>query len=508
MSIMSGGAPLNIANGVREFARATPQVVAVIDGDRSLTYAELAERAARWGNALIDRGLSDGAAVAVCVGNRLEHPEIACGIAMAGLVMVPLNPRYTAHEAGFILQHSEARAVVVEESLVDIVAPTADELGLPMVVLGERDGLDSYEAVLSSSSAADPHRLVDEDEPFCIAYTSGTTGQPKGVMISHRSRTLTFYQAAAEWGLGTGRISLAVAPMYHGAGFAFAYAPVVTGGTVVMLPKWSPESMLELAERHRIQSIFLVPAHAQMLRALGPDAIGARDLSALDTLYFNAAALPVELKRWVIAAFPQVGVHELYGSTENGIVTNLRPADMHGRPGSVGQPWFMTEVRVVDESGHEVGFGGTGELYSRSPYLMLGYFKNPAATDACTTEDGFLSSGDLARMDDDGYLYIVGRTSDMIVSGGVNIYPREVEEVLMTHPDVLEAAVLGAPSERWGEEVCAFVVLKPGTRLDQAALELHCRATLAGFKIPRRWTEMTSLPRNAAGKLVKRDIPT
>lgn len=508
MPIMPGGAQLNIANGVREFARATPQAIAVIDGDRSLTYAQLAERAARWANALIERGLTDGTAVAVCVGNRLEHPEIACGIAMAGLVMVPLNPRYTASEAGFILRHSEARAVVVEDGLVDIIVPAAGELGLSVVVLGVRDGFESYEDVLAESAPTDPRRLVDEDQPFCIAYTSGTTGQPKGVMISHRSRTLTFYQAATEWGLGTGRISLAVAPLYHGAGFAFGYAPVVTGGTVVMLPKWSPESMLELTERHRIQSIFLVPAHAQMLRALGHDAISARDLSALDTLYFNAAALPVELKRWVVAAFPQVGVHELYGSTENGIVTNLRPADMRRRPGSVGHPWFMTEVRVVDESGHEVGFGGTGELYSRSPYLMLGYFKNAEATDACTTEDGFLSSGDLARLDDEGYLYIVGRTSDMIVSGGINIYPREVEEVLMTHPDVLEAAVMGAPSERWGEEVCAFVVPVPGAHLDMEALEQHCRASLAGFKIPHRWTELGSLPRNAAGKLVKRDIPT
>ena len=326
-------------------------------------------------------------------------------------------------------------------------------------------------------------------------------------MISHRSRALTFYQAATEWGLGTGRTSLAVAPMYHGAGFAFGYAPVFTGGTVVMLPKWSPEQMLELAERHRVQSIFLVPAHAQMLRRLGDEAIATRDLSSLDTLYFNAAALPFELKKWVIESFPGAGVHELYGSTESGIITNLRPVDMLRKPGSVGQPWFMTETRVVGLDGAPVGPGGMGELYSRSPYLMLGYYNDPDATARCTSEDGFVTCGDLVRLDDEGYIHIVGRSSDMIVSGGINIYPREVEDVLARHPSVTDVAVVGRSSEQWGEEVTAYVVLAPGVTLDVQSLEAHCRESLAGYKIPRRWHVIGELPRNAAGKVVKRDIP-
>jgi Acyl-CoA synthetases (AMP-forming)/AMP-acid ligases II len=506
MPIQPGGAALNIANGIREFARVSPGVTAVIDGDQQLTYRELRDRAARWANVLLDRGLAVGDHVAVAVGNRLEYPEIACGIAMAGMVMIPLNPRYTTAEAAFILEHSEAKAVVVEESLLDVVAPAAQNIR-HIVVIGQREGYPSYEELLAAQSPVDPMRAVPEDSPFCIAYTSGTTGQPKGVMISHRSRTLTFYLAAAEWGLGTGRTSLAVAPMYHGAGFAFGYAPVFTGGTVVMLRKWSPEAMLDLAERHRVQSIFLVPAHAQMLRRLGTEAIRARDLSSLDTLYFNAAALPFELKSWVFEAFPNVGVHELYGSTEAGIVSNLRPVDMHRKPGSVGQPWFMTEIRVVGTDGKEVGFGGIGELYSRSPYLMLGYFKNPEATAACTTEDGFVTCGDLVRVDEEGYLHIVGRNSDMIITGGVNVYPREIEDVLLQHPDVADVAVVGRPSEEWGEAVTAFIVLAPGATFDAEALERHCRQTLAGFKIPRQWRVVSELPRNAAGKVVKRDLP-
>ncbi|ABL83593.1 MULTISPECIES: AMP-binding protein [unclassified Nocardioides] len=507
MPISPGGAQLNIANGVREFARGTPRQPAVIDGERMLTYAQLGDRAARLANALVARGVRPGEHVAVCVGNRLEHPEIACGIAMAGLVIVPLNPRYTEPEARYIIEHSGARAVITEAHLASVVTPAAADQGAFVVVLGTSPDFESYDEVLAASSPEDPEYPVDETEPFCIAYTSGTTGRPKGVMISHRSRALTFYQAATEWGLGTGRTSLAVAPMYHGAGFAFGYAPVFTGGTVVMLPKWSPEQMLELAERHRVQSIFLVPAHAQMLRRLGGEAIATRDLSSLDTLYFNAAALPFELKKWVIESFPGAGVHELYGSTESGIITNLRPVDMLRKPGSVGQPWFMTEIRVVDLDGAPVGPGGMGELYSRSPYLMLGYYNDPDATARCTSEDGFVTCGDLVRLDDEGYVHIVGRSSDMIVSGGINIYPREVEDVLARHPSVTDVAVVGRSSEEWGEEVTAYVVLASGVTLDVESLEAHCRESLAGYKIPRRWHVIGELPRNAAGKVVKRDIP-
>lgn len=506
MPLAAIGAPLNIANGIREFARATPDAIAVIDGSRRITYRDLVDRAARCANTLLALGLRPGDRVGVCLGNRLEHPEIAAGIAMAGLVMVPLNPRYTPAEGRFIIEHSESRAVIAEEATAEVVGETVREHGIPTLALGGTDGFLAYEAALSAASNVDPAVGASEDSPFCIAYTSGTTAMPKGVMISHRSRVLTFYMAAMEWQLGVGRTSVAVAPMYHGAGFAFGYSPVFTGGTVAMLRKWDPKALLDLVEKERAQSVFLVPTHAQMLRNLGEREIRSRDLSSLDTLYFNAAALPWELKQWVIETFPGVGVHELYGSTESGIITNLRPVDMLRKPGSVGQPWYLTEVRVIDDNGDEVGPGGTGELYSRSPYLMRGYLKNPTATAACTTDDGFISCGDIVHLDEEGYIYVVGRKSDMIVSGGVNIYPREIEDVLAAHPWVREAAVIGTPSEQWGEEVTAYVVLDPGATFDPSTLEAHCRESLAGYKVPRRWRLIDQLPRNAAGKVVKRDI--
>src|SRR6478752_1367574 len=496
MGIASGGAPMNIAGGIREFAQATPGATAVIDGDRTLTFGALDERASRLANHLLTQGLSTGDRVAVLLGNRMEYPEVAAGIAKAGLVMVPLNPRLTPAESRYILEHSGARALVLDDGLA-AVAGDLDDLGLVVLSIGGTQLGPDYEAELARATSRDPGVAVAEQDPFCIAYTSGTTGRPKGVVISHRSRALTFYLSALEWGLGPGRTSAAVAPMYHGAGFAFGYAPVFAGGTVTMLRSWDPEEFLALCARDKVQSTFLVPTHAQMLRGLGEGAVAKHDLSALDTLYFNAAALPWPLKQWVMEEFPQCGIHELYGSTEAGIMTNLRPADQHTKPGSVGHAWFLTELRVVDDAGDPVPNGEPGELFSRSPFLMNGYHDDPEATAACTTEDGFLTCGDVVIRDDEGYIHIVDRKKDLIISGGVNVYPREVEDVLATHPGVVESAVVGLPSETWGEEVAAFVVLKDEA-VTEADLEAHCRTALAGYKVPRQWAMTPALPRNAA----------
>ncbi|WP_309504652.1 MULTISPECIES: class I adenylate-forming enzyme family protein [Nocardioides] len=505
MGIGHGGAPLNIAGGIREFAVATPRATAVIDGDRTLTFGALGERSSRLGARLLERGLRTGERVGVLLGNRLEYPEIAAGIAKAGLVMVPLNPRLTPAESRYILEHSGARALVLDDALA-AVAGDVDDLRLVVLSIGGSQLGPEYEAELARTTSRDPGVHVAEQDPFCIAYTSGTTGRPKGVVISHRSRALTFYLSALEWGLGPGRTSAAVAPMYHGAGFAFGYAPVFCGGTVTMLRHWDPEEFLALMARDRVQSTFLVPTHAQMLRGLGEGAVAGHDLSALDTLYFNASALPWPLKQWVMQEFPGRGIHELYGSTEAGIITNLRPVDQLTKPGSVGHAWFMTELRVVDDEGNPVGPGEPGELFSRSPFLMNGYHDNSEATAACTTEDGFLSCGDVVVRDDDGYVHIVDRKKDLIISGGVNVYPREIEDVLATHGAVTESAVVGLPHETWGEEVAAYVVLRGGATASVEELETHCRTALAGFKVPRRWTVVDTLPRNAAGKVLKREL--
>nr|BFE78260.1 hypothetical protein GCM10020093_008610 [Planobispora longispora] len=319
---------------MRESAAATPGAVAVVDGDRRLTYRGLDDRSNRLANVLLGTGLRPGDRVAVLLGNRMEFPEIACGIAKAGLVMVPMSPRSTPGEAAFVLDHSGSRALILDGALAPAVAAVAPETALS---IGGGDLGLSYEDTLTEASGADPRVPTGGHDPFCVAYTSGTTGRPKGVVISHRSRALTFRASAREWGLGAGRRTVAVAPMYHGAGFAFGYAPVFTGGTVAMLRSWDPGELLATVARERAQSIFLIPTHAHSLRALGEPALRRHDLSSLDTIYFNAAALPGPLKEWVLDSFPGVGVHELYGSTEAGIVANCRPADARRKIGSVGR---------------------------------------------------------------------------------------------------------------------------------------------------------------------------
>ncbi|MGI5489911.1 class I adenylate-forming enzyme family protein [Microtetraspora malaysiensis] len=491
-------AQLSIASGVREFAAATPATIAVIDGDRRLSYAALHDRSSRLANALLSSGLTSGDTVAILLANQLEYPEAAAGLAKAGLVMVPLNPRLTPPEIAYIVEHSRARALIVDAALGDRADTVAGTLE---IVLVTGDG-GSYEAALAGASSRDPRVSVSENDPFCVAYTSGTTGNPKGVVISHRSRTLTFYASALEWGLGPGRRSIAVAPMYHGAGFAFGYGAIHTGGTVSMLRSWDPERLLAMVEADRAQSVFMVPTHAQTIRALGDVALRRHDLSSLDTLFFNAAALPVPLKEWVLDTFPAVGVHELYGSTEAGIVTNLRPAEARRKAGSVGHAWFMTEVKIVDDTGAPVPAGSPGELFSRSPYLMNGYLRDPGATRACMTEDGFLTSGDIAVSDDEGFIRIVDRKKDLIITGGVNVYPRDVEIAIDDCPGVIESAVVGERDETWGERVVAYVVGE--TSADE--IESHLRPRLAGYKIPKVIRFVPQLPRNSAGKVLKREL--
>lgn len=493
---------LNIANGIREFARATPLATAVVDGARSLTFAELNERADRLATGLLAAGLVPGDRVAILAWNRLEFIEIGAAFGKAGLVLVPLNPRGIAPEHAYILEHSRARGLIVDDGLVDSVEGIYDGFDV-VLTLGSDGPGEPYERLLARSAAVDPRMRVAETDEFCVQYTSGTTGAPKGVLLSHRSRVITMYTGALDWNLGPGRRTAAIAPMALGAGFAFGYLGPFLGGTTVMMRAWHPVGFLEMMAQHKIQSVFLVPTHAHSIRAVTTDPARDFDLSSLETLFFNAAALPVPLKEWVIGALPGVDIHELYGSTEASVVTTLRPDRALSKAGSVGHPWYNTEIKLVDDDGNPVGASEPGELYSRSPLTMRGYFENDEATAAALTEDGWCTAGDVALTDDEGFVYIVDRKKDMVVSGAQNIYPREIENVILSVDGVSEVAVIGMPDPEWGERLEAFVVAKPGASPEPAVMETMVRKELAGYKVPRRWRFVGELPRNAAGKIMK-----
>lgn len=315
---------MNIASGIREFARCSPSAIAVKDGDRALTFGAVDERSSRFASALLSSGIGIGDRVAVLSWNRLEFVELAAGAAKAGVQLVPLNPRGTAEEHDSLMRNSNVKGLVADDALADNVPEAAQALPL-VLTLGRTDIGRDYAAAIDAARPVDPMADVLETEPFVIQYTSGTTGMPKGAMISHRSRALTMYACGVDFGLGPSRRTAAVAPMALGAGFAFGYAGCFLGGQVSMMHPWDPEALLDMIERDRLQTIFLVPTHANGLRQVMEGAARRWDLTSLETLYFNAAALPANLKDWVMNAFPGVGVHELCGSTEAGIVTSLRP---------------------------------------------------------------------------------------------------------------------------------------------------------------------------------------
>ncbi|WP_223884466.1 class I adenylate-forming enzyme family protein [Micromonospora craniellae] len=498
------GVQLNMAAGIREFGRATPHRVAVVDGDRQISFGTLDERSSRLASATLDRGLRPGERIAVLANNRYEYFEISAAMAKAGIPTVPLNPRNNVGDNAYVLGHAGVRGIVVADELADRVDGLVDDLHL---VLSFDGGVgEHYDSFVAAGRAVDPAVPVDEMDPFCITYTSGTTGRPKGVLLTHRGRVLTAFGVGLDYGLGPNKSTIAVAPMYHGAGFEFAYAAPMLGGSCTVLPSWDPERLLDLMVSSRAETVFLVPTHAQHVRRFCEDPAARYDLSALKTLYFNAAALPVALKEWVIAAFPGVAIHELYGSTECSIVTNLRPEFALARAGSVGHPWFWNEVRLVGEDGAEVGPGEPGELYARSPLLLTGYLDDEEATRAGYDAEGFFSVGDVAVRDEEGFISIVDRKKDMIIAGGVNIFPREIEEVIARHEPVDDVAVIGVPDEVYGERVAAFVVGRPGRQVDVTVLDGYVREHVARYKVPREWHLVDRLPRNPSGKILKRTI--
>jgi len=492
---------INIADGLRVSAFRSPNKTAVMQGERTVSFRELDQRANQVANAFLGLGLSPGDRVGILLANVPEYIELYFGFARAGLVAVPMSFRLVGPEIAFHLNDSGARALVYAP---DFVAPLdAARADLASVRHFLEIG-SAYEDALASASTSPPAQEVDETSPFFIGYTSGTTGLPKGAVVSHRSRALTFFGMAEEYGCyGPEDVGLATAPLYHGAGMAFALASVYFGGTVSLLKGFQPEELLRRIVSDRITNAFMVPTMFQAVFGL-PEAVRRQyDLSGFVTWMSNAAPLAQATKEQILAEWPHTRLFEIYGSTEGGIVTSLRPQDQLRKIRCVGQPFPMTDIKLLDDNREEVPVGDVGELFSRSPYLFNGYHGQPKAT-AEAFHDGFFSAGDLAVRDDENHFYIVDRKKDMIISGGINVYPREVEEVLRRHPRVLDAAVIGVADAYWGEAVTAVIVPGSGSPLTQDDLVSFCEGKLASFKHPRSVVLMEQLPRNAAGKVLKR----
>jgi acyl-CoA synthetase (AMP-forming)/AMP-acid ligase II len=494
--------PMTMSSGIRCNLWRDPDKVAMIFGDRQYSYAQLVERIDRVAALAVEGlGLAKGDRAAIIAENCLEYFEIVDGLSDAGVAVATVNPKQTTLELQYILNDCGARvAFVTPRSEALVRAADCPALERIVIIGGE------YEALIAQANPAATLPLVEEWDAFTIPYTSGTTGKPRGVVLPHRARTLVALCMASEYGCyGPDDHFLAVTPLFHGAGYSFAHAAIFCGGSVEILPGFEPEMLLRKLHDPKVTGTFLVPTIFHGMFALEKAILDANRGHGLRALLSNAAPLPQKTKEVIVDYFGEGLLHEMYGSTEGGIVCNLRPRDQLRKQQCVGHPFMMNQVKLLDDDGNPVRRGDVGELFSTSPCLFRGYWNNPESTQAAMRGDWF-SAGDLAWQDEDGCYYIVDRKKDMYISGGVNVYPREIEEFLFRQPGVRDAAVVGVPDDYWGEAGKAFIVVKPGESVDPEAVIAACKANLAGYKVPRQVAFIDVLPRNAAGKVLKTEL--
>jgi fatty-acyl-CoA synthase/long-chain acyl-CoA synthetase len=486
-------------------AEALPNKPAVILGERQLDFASLDRAANRAAAAIEGLGCEPGDRVAIMSFNSIEGFELANGLRRAGMVVVPVNYRLRGPEIAYVLNDSGARVVVAGADHVEAVMAASSEVKgeVRYVALGEgvHPGWLSYAALMEGAAVRKAPRAVEDGLAPSMIYTSGTTGHPKGAWRPNGVNLANVLQVISIFELNQLDVHLMCGPGYHSAVSFFSALHQVLGATVVVQPKFEADGALDAIARHGVTTVFMAPTLLQ--RLVDAQQKEPRDVSSLRALILGAAPCPYALKVRTEAVFSKV-LWEFYGATETGINTVLRPEDQLRKPGSCGTAVPGQEIRLVDAAGEEVRDGEPGEFMVRNTWLAE-YYQRPDATGK-SLHDGFFSVGDIAYRDAEGYYYICDRRIDMVISGGVNIYPAEIEAVLHAHPSVLDAAVIGVPDEQWGESVKAVVQLRAGATATEGQLIAFCAERLAGYKKPRSVDFADELPRDAAGKLLKRRI--
>lgn len=477
--------------GIGGHARATPDAPAMVTLARRLTFGELDERQRRLAGLLHEGGLGPRDRIAVWSSNRIESLEVTTGALRAGIVPVPVNSLLTPAEAAYLLEDSGARWLFTDRA-VEPVPPLER-----VVSFG-----DAYERCIHE---APPAEIADYSLGRPMHYTSGTTGWPKGVWVepvSEAAAAEISQDFAAEWGLGPDEVHLVCSPLAHSAPHRFSMRTLEAGGSVVLQTRFEAAETLAAMELFGVTSTFMVPTHLERIFALEPKVLKRHYSSSMRMLVHAGAPIREATKRRAIGFFPEGSVWEFYGSTEGG-ATRISPEEWLRKPGSVGTPRPGAAISIRDDEGAAVAAGETGVVWVRDPHAeRFSYWGDEDKTRAAWNGDAF-TVGDLGRLDEDGYLYLEGRRHDTIISGGVNVYPQEVEAVLSEHPSVAECSVYGREHEEWGQEVCALVV--PAGDLDADELRAWARERLAGFKVPRHFRAVAELPRTATGKVVRRE---
>lgn len=500
-------AQLTVGESLLNSVEKYPEKAAIVFEGRVLTYRELNKRVNRLSNGLLSLGLGKGDKVAILLGNCPEILEIMLAVGKIGITAVPVNFRFVGREIEYIINQSDSTMLIIgSEYLPNIkdVRQNFSRVKHYLAVGQGAEGMHNYEEFLGKYIDREPNVEVLETDPWYIGYTSGTTGFPKGAVISHRARVLGALYLIIEFGLRDDDVQLMVMPLFHSNGLLFSLAGFILGNTIQLVRHFNPEEVLRTIEQGKTSYASMVPTMYNMLLTLPDHVRQSYDVSSMRVLISSSSPLLTKTKEEIISFFRGAMLNEFYGSTEAGIVTNLKPRDQMRKIRCVGPAMFGVKVKLLDKNGQEVPPGEVGELFSFGQNFD-GYYKMPEATKASFRGDWF-SAGDMARMDEEGYFYIVDRKNDMIISGGENIYPVEIEEVLSQHPVVLESAVIGVPDEKWGESVKALIILKPGMQASEEEIIEFCRNRLAGYKRPKSVEFVSSFPKNPTGKILKRII--
>jgi fatty-acyl-CoA synthase len=500
-----------IADLLRRTALREPDRTAIVYRDLRQSYAELDAMVSRAAGALAARGVAAGDRIAIFSHNN--HAFVVCYFALArlGAVSVPINFMLGPAEVGYVLEHAEATGLIAEDALVPVAGqtPGVQDLAVRAVIMDHGGDVPAdWEPVadwLAFDGPAAPDALIGDDDLAQLIYTSGTESRPKGAMLTHRSLIAQYVSCVTDGEMSGDDIEVHSLPLYHCAQLHCFLTPgVYLGAANIVLPGADPALILATIEAEGATKLFCPPTvWISLLRH--PD-FGRRDLSSLRKGYYGASIMPVEVLKEISTRLPQVRLFNFYGQTEMGpLATVLKPADQERKAGSAGRAALNVETLVVDDADQPVPAGEIGEIVHRSPHAMLGYWRDPGRT-AQTFAHGWFHSGDLGALDDEGYLTVVDRKKDMIKTGGENVASREVEEAIYQHPAVAEVAVFGLPHPRWIEAVTAAVVVRDGASVTEDELAGHCRERLAPFKVPKHLVFVDTLPKNASGKLLKREL--
>jgi acyl-CoA synthetase (AMP-forming)/AMP-acid ligase II len=491
---------------LRRSAKRFPDKPAVLWQDTVMSYGALDAQANQLANALLALDLPKGSKIGIISTNRPEYAVAFFGVARTGYVLVNISVLYAEDELTYVLDKADVKILLFQDVFGGKVLAIKD--GLPKLSMlvslgGNTAWAVSFDDFINGHAQAHPATDLSENDPFCMTYTGGTTGRPKGVLFHHKGRAITAHTVMVEEAIDERDVVGVVTPMFHVAALNIMFQPaILAGATVAFLSKWSVEGFRELARKTKMSAAFMVPTQVSMV--VSDESFDAADFQTWKKLSFAGAPMPDWVQRAIMEKLPDLKLTQIYGQSEMGVVAVLRHWYLPGKLGAVGRQPYNIDVAVVNQDGNPVAPGEIGEVVSRGDNVMLEYYREPEQTAAFFhLSDGWGWTGDLATIDDEGFITLIDRSKDMIISGGENIYPKEIEDALYLHDAVRECAVFGIPHEKWGEVPAAYVALKSGETVSAEDLEKHCTGLLAQFKRPQLIEFVEDFPKTPIGKIQK-----